>query len=423
MGSNFKGQRRGNGNGGNGGNGGGYQPRPEMTDEQRKQHFESLKNSLDARLQAIALSLPPRLVKDRDPQREAVRLVGRAVMTFARDPNLCDCPIEDFVRCVIEAAEFGYAIDGKMCYVVPYGGKKKGVAKKWSLQFDYKALVGIARHAGVIDDVQAEVICKNDRYVYKRKGPKVVFFHQRPPVDEPRGDVIGAYAIFFLTGGGHKIEVVDLEELTKFEQASPGRENGPWAGPWKSEMQKKAVVRRGIKLYCDDPGFIHALDIDDGPWKEQEEEEAPASFAALNAQLTAPAGLPQPSAREDFQQQRDQQQDRRLQQETVESGRRQQETQHDREQEQEYEPGGDGDDEGGGEGDDESRDAEQDAASLMKMLRTSLPNCKNEQDVIRLEDHLWMIAKGLPNMENFDMELANACNQRRGQIADERSKS
>jgi len=60
------------------------------------------------------------------------------------------------------------------------------------------------------------------------------------------GEVIAAYAVATLRGGGKMIEVLGRADLEKIRAMSPAGESGPW-GTWADEQSKKSALRRLLK--------------------------------------------------------------------------------------------------------------------------------------------------------------------------------
>ena len=197
------------------------------------------------------------------------RLLKRALLTFSKmeeKNNSCPPPLE-YVRIVLQAAELGLAIDGRYCYAIPY----KGV---WTCVPDYKGLIAVARRCRVIEDVELDIICENDQYQLYRHDGRTVFRHERPELGQPRGKTIGAYCRLFFPNGRWKVEVMDISELNAIKVRSASK-NGPWRTD-ESEMQKKTVCRRALKLYGDDDSTLaYALSLG-GDEIGTEESEAPS---------------------------------------------------------------------------------------------------------------------------------------------------
>ena len=229
------------------------------------------------RIVIVAKALDERVEKLREllpgcMKHDAERLVKRAVLTMARIPKLQECTPDSFVRCVLEAAELGLAIDGRLGHAVPFKNKVKdsdGV-ERWRMecQFipDYKGLVAVARRSGIVRDVHGDVVCQNDRFEARREGGRDVLIHQRD-LKRPRGDVYAAYAVVIRPDGSWRYEVMDLAELHEVRARSKsytraGGASGPWTTDPK-EMYRKTVVRRVLKMYAEDAALKRALDRDE----------------------------------------------------------------------------------------------------------------------------------------------------------------
>lgn len=184
------------------------------------------------------------------------RLTRRAMMTMASRPELQDVPVREFIRCVLEAAEFGFAIDGKLVYILKYGGK----SACYSVQFDYKALIAVAKRTGMIHSCDYDVVCENDHFVHSRQNGTSVLEHTYS-LAVPRGNTIGAYCRVWHRDGTWSYEVMNKQELDKVQAVSPAQ-NGPWK-MWPDEMRKKTVIKRLLKRYREDPAMSRMIDMDD----------------------------------------------------------------------------------------------------------------------------------------------------------------
>lgn len=205
---------------------------------------------LDNNHESIELLLPDFM------KGQGERLARRAMITLARNPDLQDVPPREFIRCVLEAAEYGFAIDGKMAYVVKYGGK----SQSYSCQFDYKALIAVAKRTGQIHSCDYDVVCSRDHFKHGRQNGVSVLEHTYD-LRVPRGEVIGAYARFWHRDGTWTYELMQREELDKIQAQAPAQ-NGPWKGH-PNEMRKKTVIKRGLKRYREEPQLSRMLEVDD----------------------------------------------------------------------------------------------------------------------------------------------------------------
>jgi recombination protein RecT len=214
--------------------------------------YRLINDALEKRIANVEEVLPDGM------KGQAARLVKRAMMTFARKPELSECPPADFVRCVIEAAEIGLSIDGKLCYVVRY-------KNAWQMQPDYKGLIAVAKRSGQIKDCYADVVCEMDKFQHGREDGRSHISHTYA-LGAKRGEVIGAYAVVILPDERCRYEVMDRTELDRIQAIAPAQ-RGPWA-THPNEMRKKTVIRRLLKLYGDDPGVIRCMELMDREFEE-----------------------------------------------------------------------------------------------------------------------------------------------------------
>ena len=221
--------------------------------------IKAIGDALEQRIDSIESMLPDFM------EGQGARLAKRAQMTFAANPDLQACPPDEFIRCVLEAAEFGFAIDGKMAYVVKY-------KSKFQMQLDYKALVAVAKRMGTIRDIYAEIVCENDDFRAWREDGAEHLRHERV-LGLERGKEIGAYAIVVLADGRWRYELMDMSELNAIEARAPSKK-GPWSTD-KNEMRRKTILRKTLKLYGDDPGVLRLLELTD---EEVEVDENPQAI-------------------------------------------------------------------------------------------------------------------------------------------------
>lgn len=249
--------------------------------------YKLIEAKLDELLGKITEVLPSSM------KGEAGRLVKRAMVTFSRNPFLQEVTPASFIRCVLEAAECGLAIDGKLAHAVPYNNKIKHPdgreewRKESQFQPDYKGIIAIAKRTGQIKDCYGDVVCEKDRFEHGRSGPTSKLEHS---YDErsPRGDVVAAYAIIVLPDGW-RYELMQRAELNAIEGRSKSAAKGH--SPWKTDanqMRIKTVIKRGLKLYCDDPGLIRAIELDDREFEGEQIQRSSGKRVAvspLNSQL------------------------------------------------------------------------------------------------------------------------------------------
>jgi len=211
------------------------------------QRTNQLKGLLTTRISSIEDVLPGYM------KGEGQRFINRAAMYFATKRDVQNYSMGSVVAAIIQAAELGLAIDGRLAHIVKFGGEAV-------LNIDYKGLVSIAKRSNQITDCYGDVVGANDSFECGRNGPESILKHV--PHKTARGAVEGAYAIVVLPGSEKwRYEYMTIEQLDHVKSKSKAQ-NGPWKTDTE-QMQIKTVIRRALKLYCDDPSFIRALEIDE----------------------------------------------------------------------------------------------------------------------------------------------------------------
>lgn len=235
---------------------------------------------------------------------QAERFINRAAFTFSRNPALEGCTVDSFIRCVLQAAEVGLAVDGRLAHAVCYKTTKKDAqgrshsVKEAQLQIDYKGLICVARRSGIVKDVWANIVCENDVFeAYQSDGQ----FHMRHEFGFDRGDKIGVYAAVKLHTGEFRFDLMSLADVYKIRARSKAFQYG--GGPWKTdedEMMKKCPVRRILKT-LEDPDLAMLAMADDSDDAHEAIPDKKEAIAKLeNKMAPRPAMQPvQPTADHD----------------------------------------------------------------------------------------------------------------------------
>jgi recombination protein RecT len=153
-------------------------------------------------------------------------------------PALANADRRSLFGAFVRLAQDGLLPDGREAAVVMFGNKAQampmiaGILKK-------------IRQSGEVAKVSAQVVYANDKFVVKYGFDEDVE-HVPPPLNEPRGEPIGAYATAVLKDGSHLLEVMSLEEIERVRKVSRAANNGPWV-TWFGEMARKTVMRRLAK--------------------------------------------------------------------------------------------------------------------------------------------------------------------------------
>lgn len=191
----------------------------------------------DKRNLALIRSLAPGL----DPEGA----VAVALSHWVQSPYLRSCTPASIVMAVAEAAKLELTVDGVLghAYMVPF--KDRGVPKA-KMMVGYRGYEQLAYRSGKVTRIHTDTIHENDSFAHV-EGVEVIFRHSRPPLGQPRGATIGAYATAHLAAGGPPlIAVLDLEEIYARRQSSASFKGKPKDSPWTThfaEMAKKSAIR------------------------------------------------------------------------------------------------------------------------------------------------------------------------------------
>ncbi len=265
--------------------------------------FLEIDAALQGRVDRIEELLPANM------KGEGARLAKRAIMTLnRRADDYANITPTSFIRCVLEAAEFGLAIDGRFAHAVPFNNKVKDAdgrekkVREVQLMVDYKGIVAVARRNGIIADCWGRLVCVNDVFrIFEEDGQ--CKYHHEPALTAP-GPIIGVIAVVKFPDGSWRHEWMNIADLDAIRARSKAWQAG--GGPWKTddgEMKKKTCIKRVMKMYTDDQQLAKLLEMDDRDYEETRQPETvkvPArrqkvkDFAPSNGH--APAAIPTTAA-------------------------------------------------------------------------------------------------------------------------------
>ena len=247
-----------------------------------KAKVQTINRVLSARTEEIERLLPSFM------KGQSLRLIARAMQYFARgDWRLQQCTDASFVKCIMEAAELGFAIDGKMVHAVGRTKKKKenGQWYEWieaSIIVDYKAIIAVAKRCKTIQDAWARPVFETEEFSYVEENGKVNYRHV-PDFKRERDSLdgcIGILAVATHHDGWYRTDFMPLADVNKIRNSSPGYKSDDANVPWNkhySEMAKKTAIKRLLKTFSDDPGLIRIMEIDDSDYTDDDRLPHPES--------------------------------------------------------------------------------------------------------------------------------------------------
>jgi len=211
----------------------------QQTDSQKT----DLKSLITQMSKQFARALPKHITPD--------RFLRVSLTAITKNPKLLACTKESVISCLLDCSQIGIEPDGRKAHLIPYGNQ-------CTLIVDYKGLVDLARRSGEIADIHADIICKNDEFIYSY-GSDSRLSHK--PNLQSRGEVLGGYSFVKLKDNSFSFEVMGVEEINLIRKRSKAANSGPWVTDWK-EMAKKTVFRRHSKWLPLSSEYQEAIDKD-----------------------------------------------------------------------------------------------------------------------------------------------------------------
>lgn len=161
-----------------------------------------------------------------------------AIAAVKQNLDLVNCTRRSLMAALTKAALDGLLPDGREGVITPF----KGVAV-WN-----PMAYGLRKRLREIDDIIADtqVVHANDKFIW-HQGDEPRIDHIPATLGTPRGDMIGAYAIFKREDGTilHR-EIMDMTQIETTRAQSKAKDSLMWT-TFKSEGYRKTVLRRGIK--------------------------------------------------------------------------------------------------------------------------------------------------------------------------------
>ncbi len=206
-----------------------------------------------------------------------IRVVHSAIQENADLLNMDRSSL--FAACM-KAAQSGLMPDGAEAALLPYKGRVrftpmvKGITKK-------------IRATG-IKSMTVLHVHENDKFRYWVDDSGQHLEHE-PVVFGNKGKLLGVYMQVVDKDGNAEVETMDLDQLEAIKKASPSGNGGPWGGPFKSEMEKKSVIRRMSKRMDLDPVIREVIAADDELFIPGKEVTGTATTVTADTQAALPA--------------------------------------------------------------------------------------------------------------------------------------
>ena len=237
-------------------------------------------STIDDNIQALSQSsVDPELFK---------RVVLNAIV---EQPELMKCQPAELMKAVRAACRDGLIPDGKQATIYPGNGKG---GKKIAIYLPMVSGIFIAaKRVNKNIELRYDAVCENDKFEMTG-GSDQRLIHQRPPLKDKRGGLVGAYCLLRTDKSKDwEITVLDSEELKKIRGASRAGDKGPW-GTWPHQMAIKSVIKRALRfIAADDPQGKLGRIID----ADNEEYDLTQNVSQVAQTESAPLKLQKPAAK------------------------------------------------------------------------------------------------------------------------------
>ena len=207
---------------------------------------------------ATELSLPPKALEIQGFLQNSIgelakacpkhltpeRIIQVAVICCYRTPDLQKCDKSSLLASIIQASSHGFDLSPAMgeAYIIPRWNSKSNCFEA-QFQPGYRGLAKLARQAGGLNYIQAELVYEKD--VFKAyRDPDWKILHE--PTFKRDSPITHVYAIAKLSTGDYQLVVMPREEVEGIRGRSKAANSGPWVSDW-GEMAKKTAIKRLCK--------------------------------------------------------------------------------------------------------------------------------------------------------------------------------
>jgi recombination protein RecT len=197
------------------------------------------------------------------------RFIRSVAVACRRNPKLLtNCSMESIFFAALEAAQCGLDCGGGPLaegYLIPFGSEAKFMA-------GYRGLIVLAHRSGAIESIDAEVVYAKDIFEFE-KGANPILRHipSLDPDDENDADIIGAYCIIRLHGGGDQRVFMSRKMIDKARAVSKTAkdEDSIW-NKWYPPQCRKTVIKSALKYVpIASEMLVKALEADEADYEPQ----------------------------------------------------------------------------------------------------------------------------------------------------------
>ena len=203
-----------------------------------KVKWEDFETELKQREQAIVSMLPQHVAKQ--------RFINSAIAAVKQTPDLLTATPRSLFAAITKSAQDGLLPDGREGVITLYKEKQKD--NSWLNVAQWNPMTfGLRKRARELDEVivNAQVVHENDKFV-RHEGDDPHIEHHPAPLGQPRGPMIGAYAIIRNETTILHREVMDAAQIEAVRAQSKAPDSLMWK-KFTEEAWRKTVIRRAMK--------------------------------------------------------------------------------------------------------------------------------------------------------------------------------
>jgi len=208
--------------------------------------MDEIRNSLAQMSGQFKMALPAHI-----PVEKFLRAAQTAIATT---PSLLSLDRTSLFGAIMKSAQCGLYPDGSESVIIPFKGKATFIPM-------VGGLLKLVRNSGELATITSQIVYSNDEFTYfvDADGEHIV---HKPEMFKDRGEPIGVYALAKTKDGDFYIEILTRNEIEKIKQSSPSGNNGPWGGPFYTEMWRKSAIKRLCKRLPKSTDLEQAIEHD-----------------------------------------------------------------------------------------------------------------------------------------------------------------
>lgn len=212
---------------------------------------QEIRGTLDKMAPQFKSALPAHI-----PVERFVRVAQTAILN---NSELARADRRSLLSACVRAAESGLLPDGREAALVTFKDRDG------TPQAVFMPMVGgilkLVRNSGELKSISSQIVYEKDSFKYSISESGEHLSHE-PQIFADRGEPVGVYAIAILKDGGVYIEVMTRAQIDSVKSVSRGK-NGPWSGPFATEMWRKTAIKRLAKRLPLSTDIDIALKADD----------------------------------------------------------------------------------------------------------------------------------------------------------------